>query len=252
MLESRPVLIRPAIFSAFGEIAAGQSTRHGGISPAPWHSLNLGKSTEDDPANVAENRRRFTRQLGFGPEAMAWSRQVHGEAIRQVSQPGGSDGFDALVSSEPGILLAVSIADCTPILLYDRKNRVIAAVHAGWKGTLATLVMKTLNFMHTNYGTEGNDCFAYIGACIDDCSFEVGEEVGALFDEPFRRFEPERNKFFVDLKSANARQCYDFGVPAVQVEISPYCTVQHNDHFFSHRREKGLTGRGMAAIGLKL
>lgn len=251
MLETKPLLIRPAIFQGFAEVAAGQSTRHGGVSPAPWHSLNLGKSTDDNPANVSENRQRFCAQLGFDPAQMAWSKQVHGDRIRLAGEPGGAEGFDALVSATPGVLLAVSVADCTPILLYDRAHSVVAAIHAGWKGTVARLVARTLEFMHSEFGTEGEFCFAYVGACIDECSFEVGEDVGELFEEGFRRFDRERGKFFVDLKNANASQCLDFGIPPTQLEISPFCTVQHNDHFFSHRREKGVTGRGMAAIGLR-
>lgn len=250
MLKTKPLLLRPGIFQSFHEMAAGQSTRHGGVSPAPWHALNLGKSTGDAPRNVLENRRRFCAQLGFTPEQMAWSKQVHSDQIKLVTAPGGAEGFDALVSAQPGLLLAVSVADCTPILLYDRRRAVVAAVHAGWKGTLAKLVAKTLLFMQSEFGTQGDECFAYVGACIDACSFETGEEVGALFEAPFRRFDAERGKFFVDLKAANAQQCLDFGIPAAQVEISPWCTFRHNEHFFSHRREKGLTGRGMAAIGM--
>ncbi len=243
--------IRPAIFAQFPNLAAAQSTRHGGISPAPFYSLNLGKSTADDPANVAENRRRFCAALGFQPAQMAWSKQVHGDQIRLVSEPGGAEGFDALTTNVPGILLAVSVADCTPILVYDARQQAVAAIHAGWRGTVAGIVAKTLNFMKKTFGTSGADCFAYIGACIDECSFEVGDEVAAEFAEPFKRFDAERGKFFVDLKKANAAQLLAFGVPENQIEISSYCTMLHSDDFFSHRKDGGVTGRGMGVIGLR-
>ena len=245
------MVYRPVVFQQFDHVVAGQSTRHGGVSPAPWHSLNLGKSTDDALANVAENRRRFCAALGFQVDQMAWSRQTHGDQIRLVTTPGGSEGFDALVTNVPGILLAVSVADCTPILLYDAKNKAIAAVHAGWRGTAAQLVAKTLDFMAEQFGTQGVHCYAFIGACIDECSFEVGDEVAAAFDADFKRFDPESNKFFVDLKRANAAQCLAFGIPPSQLEISPYSTVLDNGDFFSHRKEQGVTGRMLGVIGMR-
>lgn len=244
------MLVYPDIFNAFPRVKAAQSTRHGGVSPAPYYSLNLGKNTADELANVQENRRRFCAQLGFTPAQMAWSKQVHGTEIRYAEAPGGAEGFDALITDKPGILLAISVADCTPILVYDAKNQAVAAIHAGWKGTAGRIVERTLQEMHTRFGTQGADCVAYVGACIDECSFEVGEEVAAAFDEVFKRFDPERGKFFVDLKKANAAQLMAAGVPAAQIEISPYCTVQHNADFFSHRKDGGITGRGIGVIAL--
>jgi polyphenol oxidase len=244
------LMIQPKIFAQFPGLSAAQSTRHGGVSLAPYQSLNLGKSTDDDPVHVAENRLRFCAALGFHPSQMAWSKQVHGDQIRHATEPGGSEGYDALVTNVPGILLAVSVADCTPILVYDSRNRAVAAIHAGWRGTVAGIVAKTLIFMEQQFGTAGADCFAYIGACIDACSFEVGDEVAAEFAESFKRFDPARGKFFVDLKKSNAAQLLGFGIPETQIEVSPYCTMLHSADFFSHRKDQGLTGRGMGVIGL--
>lgn len=240
---------RPAIFEAFPGLVAAESTRLGGVSAAPFASLNLGKSTADDPASVAENRRRFAAAAGFELGSLAWSYQVHGAGIRRVTAPGGAEGFDALMSDTPGIVLAVSVADCTPILVYDAENQAVAAIHAGWRGTVAGLVGLTLEAMAEAFGTRGRACFAYVGTCIDECSFEVGDEVAAQFDPNFKRFDAVRGKFFVDLKAANAAQLRAFGVPDNQLEISPYSTVLHNDRYFSHRLEKGTTGRMLAVIG---
>jgi polyphenol oxidase len=249
-MDSNTMLHLPTIFNPFPEVVAAQSTRHGGVSPAPWHTLNLGKSTDDHPDHVQENRRRFCGALGFTPGQMAWSKQVHGDQILTVTKAGGAEGFDAIVSNTPGILLAVSVADCTPILVYDRQNRAMAAIHAGWKGTVALLVQKTLQEMTRLFGTKPMDCHVFIGACIDHCSFEVGEEVAVQFDEVFKTYDPDKQKYFVDLKQANAAQCRNFGIPEQQIEISPYSTVLHHEHFFSHRKEKGITGRMLAAIGM--
>ncbi len=250
MTSTTPLLRRPAIFAPFGNVVAAESTRHGGVSPAPFASLNLGKHTDDAPANVAENRRRFCAALGYSPEQMAWSKQIHADQIRLVTSAGGAEGFDALVTNVPGILLAVSVADCTPILIYDLKNNAIGAAHAGWPGTAARVVEKTLQRMATAFGTKGQDCWAYVGTCIDECSFEVGEEVAVKFADEFKRFDAERGKFLVDLKKANTAQLFAFGVPESQIEISPYSTVLNNEDYFSHRKEKGSTGRMLAAIGL--
>lgn len=228
-----------------------ESTRRGGVSPAPYHSLNLGKSTADDPAHVAENRRRLCAALGFGPGQLAWSKQVHGSAVRVVTEPGGAEGFDALICRVPGVLLAVSVADCTPILVYDARQQAVAAIHAGWRGTVGGIVAQTLQHMARHFGTEAADCYAYVGTCISAAHFEVGDEVAAHFDAAFKRFDPQRGKFCVDLKAANVAQLQHFGVAAARIECSPFCTVEHAEHYFSHRRENGTTGRMMAVIGVK-
>lgn len=242
---------QPDIFKAFPQLIAAESTRHGGVSTAPYKSLNLGKSTGDRPENVSENRQRFCAGLGFETRQLAWSKQVHGVDIRLVTEAGGSEGFDALISEARGVLLAVSVADCTPILIYDAQNQAVAAIHAGWRGTAGAIVGKTLLQMNQHFGTTGKDCFAFIGTCIDECSFEVGEEVAEAFDPVFKRWDTGRQKFFVDLKKANAAQLLNFGLPQEQVAVSPYSTVLHNEDYFSHRKEKGITGRMMAVIGMR-
>lgn len=242
----------PAMFLPFDRLFAGQSTRHGGVSPAPWHSLNLGKSTDDDPRNVAENRRRFCSKAGFDETRLAWSKQVHGDQVRVVTEPGGAEGYDALITDTPGILLVVSVADCTPILIYDAKNAALAAIHAGWRGTVAGVVSKTLDLMAEKFGSRGEECFAYVGTCIDECSFEVGDEVAECFQPGFKRFDPQLRKYFVDLKKANAAQCLAFGIPERQLEISTFSTVLQNEDYFSHRLEKGITGRMLAGIGKRV
>lgn len=251
MTTMAPMLRRPSVFRLFSYLVAAESTRHGGVSSPPYVSLNLGKNTDDDPANVGENRRRFCEALGFLPAQMAWSKQVHADRIRLVTEPGGAEGYDALVTNRPGILLAVSVADCTPVLIFDAKNNAVGAVHSGWPGTAARIVEKTLQRMNSEFGTTGEDCFAYVGTCIDECSFEVGEEVAVIFDDGFKRFDAARGKFLVDLKKANASQLLLFGIPENRIEISPYSTVLNNADYFSHRKEKGSTGRMLAVIGIR-
>jgi len=239
----------PSIFQSFTSLIAAESTRHGGVSPAPYASLNLGKSTDDAPEHVAENRRRFCSALGFTPEQLAWSKQVHGAEVLLVTQPGGAEGYDALITRTPGVFLAVSVADCTPVLVYDPENQAVAAIHTGWRGAAENIIGKTMAALALHFGTNGADCLAYVGTCIDECSFEVGAEVADRFAPDFKRFDAERDKFFVDLKKVCAAQLAACGLPERQIEISPYSTVLHNTDYFSHRKEDGLTGRMMAVIG---
>lgn len=249
--QTAPVYRTPALFTQFGELTAAESTRHGGISPAPYHSLNLGYNTNDRPENTTENRRLFFTALGIRPDQLASSHQCHSTSILTATQSGRFDGYDALITNKPGLLVAVSIADCVPILVYDQVRRVVAAVHAGWRGTVGGIVSKTLQTMQKQFGTQPGDCMGYVGTCIDETSFEVGPEVADAFAAEFVRASGQPGTFLVDLKRANARQLTDFGLPAVQIELSPYSTVLNNNDYFSHRAERGTTGRMLAVIGLK-
>ena len=241
----------PTIFQAFPHLVAAESRRHGGVSNAPFASLNLGINTEDAGENVQENRRIFFEKLGISALSLASSYQVHDDQVQIVTQAGRAEGFDALITNRPDVFVGVTVADCTPVLIYDARRRAVGAVHAGWRGTVAQLVFKTLKTMQMEYGTMPEDCYAYVGTCIDECAFEVGEEVAARFEAPFKRFDASINKYLIDLKRANAAQLEAFGLPAEQIEISPYSTITHNADYFSYRLEKGQTGRMLAVIGIR-
>ncbi len=249
--QTAPLYRTPALFAQFSELTAAESTRHGGISPAPYHSLNLGYNTDDLPTNTIENRHLFFTALGISPDNVASSHQCHGTNILTATQPGRFDGYDALIINQPGLFVAVSIADCVPILVFDRVRRVVAAIHAGWRGTAGGIVSKTLQTMQDQFGTQPVDCIGYVGTCIDETSFEVGPDVADAFASEFVRASERPGKFLVDLKRANARQLTNFGMSAAQIEVSPYSTVLNNNDYFSHRAERGTTGRMLAIIGLK-
>lgn len=242
----------PFWISRFPQLRVGQTTRHGGVSLAPYSSFNLGKSTDDDANNVQENRRRFCYALGFAPDQLAWSYQVHGTEVRLVEAPGGSEGYDALITRTPGILLVVSVADCTPILVYDARTGAVAAIHAGWKGTAGKLAHKTLETMAQTWGTRGKDCWAMVGACIGPEAFEVGPEVAEKFEDAYKKWDEIRGKYVVDLKKANTAQLLAFGIPETHIDVSLWCTVTHVQDYFSHRAEKGTTGRMLGFIGLSM
>jgi YfiH family protein len=237
------------IFSHIPGLIAAESTRHGGVSTSPYESLNLGLSTEDDPQRIEENRQFFFQSLGITPDQSASAHQVHGDELLIVEKPGRYSGFDALMTAQKGVFLAVTVADCTPILVADPVNQVVAGIHAGWKGTIAALVRKTVQAMQSHFGTRPQDCLAYVGTCIDECSFEVDADVADHFASPYKRWDAARHKFFIDLKAANHDYLLECGIPAAQIEVSPFSTVLHNDVYFSYRKEKGLTGRLINVIG---
>lgn len=241
----------PTLFASFPDLIAAESTRHGGISRPPYTSLNLGINTADDPEKVAENRQQWLANWELAESDMATSYQVHGTDIQVVTKPGRTARYDALITNVPGLMVGVTVADCAPILVYDTRNRAVAAIHAGWRGTVGGIVANTLLTMQRHYGTQPADCLAYVGTCIDAHSFEVGAEVAAQFAPSRTTINPNTGKALVDLKRSNADQLRAFGLTDDQIELSPYSTVLHNADYFSHRLEQGLTGRMLAMIGLR-
>lgn len=242
---------RPQQLARFPALLVAESTRQGGLSTFPYTSMNLGLYSKDQPTVIQENRDLFFKRLGISEGQVAGLHQVHGTEVLLAEKAGQYKGFDALITQQVGLYLSATVADCTPILIFDPKQRAVAAIHAGWRGTVAQIVVKTLEAMQHNFGTVAADCYAYVGTCIDECSFEVDADVADHFTDPFKRWDEEKQKFFVDLKASNVALLKAQGVPSSQIEISPYSTVLHNEAYFSYRKEKGMTGRMLAVIGLK-
>ena len=165
--------------------ANGFSTRVGGVSPAPWDSLNLGAGRGDDPERVSENIRRFCTAVGADSAQLVKNKQVHGDTIRPVTKqdiltfPGeaGTVPADGLCTQETGLALMVFSADCIPILLCDPKQRVCCAVHAGWRGTALGIAGKAAQQLQTLFGCHPQDLLAVIGPGISTCCFEVHQDV---------------------------------------------------------------------------
>ncbi len=242
---------KPQIFQQFPNLVAAESTRHGGISEKPYASLNLGLYSGDKKEIVLQNRRLFFSALGIGERRIAHAHQTHSDEVVVATRGKAYDGYDALVTERKGVYVSVTVADCTPVLIYDPVKEAVAAVHAGWRGTVKQITAKAIQRMQEEFGTNPADCYAYVGTCIDERSFEVSADVAEEFMPAFKRYDSERNKFFIDLKKANQGQLLACGIPETQIEVSPYSTIIDNHDYFSHRKERGKTGRFVAIIGIR-
>ena len=200
---------------------------------------------------------RFTwQEHGFGtrlanPQAQIVLKQIHSDRVWNANglDRGGQEG-DALIVDEPGKSIGVRTADCVPILLLDSKKRAVGAVHAGWRGTAAEIVKRSLESMSAAFDTAAGDVYAAIGPCVRSCCYEVGSDVASRFTAWFPEWgEANRAKRHLDLGEANRRQILAAGIAEEHVFDSGFCTSCQGDTFFSYRREPDNPGRMIAAIG---
>ncbi|MBV9925309.1 MAG: peptidoglycan editing factor PgeF [Acidobacteria bacterium] len=238
------------------------STRAGGVSPFPERSLNLAGFDQDSAENILENRRRFISALG-GEWTLAACWQVHGREVFVLRDPHDprpeDERCDALATNLKGVLLGVKTADCVPVVLGDAKSGACAAVHAGWRGTLAEIVRRALDTLRTEFGTNPRDVRAAVGPAALGCCYEVGADVTepfrAKFEDADSLFKPTRaGHALVDLHEANRRQLVEAGVAPERVHLLPLCTMCRPDLFFSYRQDRklhGRTGRLMSVIGMR-
>jgi polyphenol oxidase len=255
----------------------GFSTRGGGISQVYGGStLNLGWTKEDDPTLVAENRKRFLGAIcgERAPSVLVGVRQIHSSIVRVVKMGDGAlegrlqteEGKavltgDGLITDLPGVLLGVGTADCVPVLVVDVTKRVVAAFHAGWRGTVARIVERGIAMMQEEYGSQAVDMVAAVGPSIGPCCYTVGEEVWSEFD---RQFGYAKELFVhaagtgesrLNLWEANRRQLLDAGVAGAGITIMAECTACSRSQsgamrYFSHRAEHGITGRMLNVVGV--
>lgn len=242
--------------------ANGFSTRLGGVSPFPENDLNLAGFDEDSAENIYENRRRFLKIFGEKYTLTSvW--QIHGNDVKIVKTPedieNTEERFDALTSNLENILVGAKTADCVPVLIGDTYKKSFAAVHAGWRGTLQTIVVETIETMRKTFGTNSKDLICAIGPAAGCNNYEVGNDVISAFEKKFstggKLFTPTReNHALINLFTANRDQLLSCGVKEENIFTAPFCTMERTDLFFSYRKEKktnGKTGRLMSVIGRK-
>ncbi len=238
-------------------VTAFSTTREGGVSEAAYATFNITHYCGDREQFVAENRKRLSTLLGIDDNALILPRQTHGcesvcidesfftlSAEKQVQI---LHAKDAIITNIPHLCIGVSTADCVPILLYDHKKRVIAAIHAGWRGTVARIVEQSIEVMCERYSTDAVDIAAVIGPSISLDAFEVGNEVYEAFSTAMFPMEQIAklygSKWHIDLWQTNRLQLLSSGVPEHSINISGICTYASCDRFFSARRLGIESGR---------
>lgn len=281
-------LLQSAKLSALPWLACAFSTRLGGVSRAyGGNALNLGFTRQDSRTSVERNRELFLRALGAVQGRKLWPlislRQIHSDLIHRVARvPEHAQLLcgDGIVTDTPEILITVQTADCLPVILVDRRRKAAGVFHAGWRGTVKRIVEKGVGEMRKQFKSNPRDLTAAIGPGIQSCCYQVGEEVRARFEMQFayadalfrevKESDVVREKYpllfltarapghselptklFLDLVEANRRQLLDAGVLPASIDASAPCTACHPDQLFSYRAEKGVTGRMMAAVGIR-
>ncbi len=272
-------ILQVAALNKLPWLVHGFSTRPGGISGVHGEKmLNLGFTDWDTRENVLENRRRFQSALGAADLALVALKQFHSDVIHVFdAPPAESCRGDASATGKPGLLLGVQTADCVPILLVDPATRTVAAVHAGWRGTLQRIVSKTIGRMQMEFGTKPADLLAGLGPSIGGCCYEVGTEVASAFHAQFPNasewfdqlrtgdepnplqwlnmqppgHQPPPKGVLLDLRKANRAQLLEAGFRDKNIFTSDLCTACRRDLLFSYRKEGALSGRLLSVIGIR-
>lgn len=233
----------------YPELVFGFSTKKGGVSPEPL-GLNLSISVNDDPENVRRNRKIFFSELGIKEDQVTFQKQIHSSVINYTDKPEHFDGCDAIYTDKKNVFLAVSVADCIPVFLYAPDKKVIAGIHSGWKGTQAKIVTKTIKELVSKFHINLSELTAYIGPGISQDYYEVGEEVGKLFDEKIKY--RKNGKYYLDLKKDNYDQLLSSGLNKKNIEVSELCTFKEKDLLHSYRRDGSRSGRMFGIIGMRI
>jgi YfiH family protein len=271
-------ILQLAPFARLPWLVHGFSTREGGVSSFGGENvLNLGFTDWDTHENVLKNRTAFQNSVGGKSLSLVTLKQVHSDAIQIFHAPTDSARVgDASATALPGLLLAIQTADCVPILLVDPQKRAVAAIHAGWRGTLARITQKAVGAMQREFSTRPSDLLAAIGPSIGPCCYEVGAELVTqfasqfadateYFDEPRTGDEPNPLQWLnmrppghqpppkavhLDLRKPNRSQLLAAGLRVGNIFVSEFCTGCHRDLFFSYREEGPRSGRLLSVIGI--
>ncbi len=242
------IILEAFLFRKYTEIVFGFSTKFGGDRRGPFF-FNMSNSVGDEREIVDENRRLFYEGLGIEKDNIALQRQVHGDGVLIVGEGGNFGESDALITDRKNVGLAISTADCTAIFLYDKKNKVIAGVHSGWRSTEKKILLKTLNKMQKEFNTAPDDLIAYIAPSIAQRNYEVGQDTAVFFDGKY--IMPKGEKFLLNVSGINYDILLDYGVPENNIQYSSLCSYEQKQLFHSYRRDGLHSGRALGIIAMK-
>ena len=246
------------------QVVAFSTTRTGGCSVGNYSQFNINRYCGDTDSAIRQNLEALCSQLAISTDSLLMPHQVHLDqsvivdrallSLPAEQRLQALDGFDAIMTNLPGVCIGVSTADCIPILLYDQANHAVCAVHAGWRGTVARIVQKSIAQMTAVFHTRPEQLVAQIGPGIHVESFEVGDEVYQAFQQAgfdMSAISRMERKWHIDLPECNRLQLVASGVPAASVSVLPVCTYQQHSRFFSARRLGINSGRIFTGIMLK-
>ncbi len=242
------LILKPHIFNEFPEIIFGFSTKFGTESKPPYY-FNLSLSVDDERETVINNRKTFFTALGLSMGMAAFQKQVHGDTITCISEPGNAGESDAMITDKTDTALCISTADCTSIFIYERKKKIIAGIHSGWRGTQKEITAKTLKKLKSDFGCNAENLFVYLGPSVSQVNYEVGREVADQFEA--RYVDKKDNKLYLDVAAANYDMIINEGVPPGQIQKSALCSFEYKELLHSYRRDGRLSGRALGAIALK-
>ncbi|MFC4617267.1 peptidoglycan editing factor PgeF [Camelliibacillus cellulosilyticus] len=247
-------------------IIAGMSSRLGGVSEAPFASLNLGFHVKDRIEAVKENRRRLGETLGIDPSRWVCAEQVHGTELARITgkdagrgalEPSDAlSGIDGFYTSEPDLLLVTGHADCVPLYFYSKTAPAVGLAHAGWRGTVGEIGARMVERLEEDFGIKPNELSVIIGPSIGVCCYEVDDQVadhvGAISNIAYDKVmvKKENGRYMLNLQELNAQILEKQGVPRDRIAITTLCTSCRTDLFYSHRKEQGRTGRMLSYIGM--
>ena len=269
--SKRQKMKRPELhfYNFDGDVIAFSSTRLGGYSEGSYGEWNINRYCGDNDETIGQNRKALCELLDIDDDKLLMPHQVHLTEIAKIDDDFFSlsanerqqrlEGIDAIMTNLNNVCIGVSTADCIPILLHDKKNHAVCAIHAGWRGTVSRIAEKAVKSMSDAYGSIPSDIIAQIGPGIHLESFEVGDEVfeafekeGFAMDTISKRFPSKdgsaQEKWHIDLPACNRQQLIDSGIPEHQVKVSPVCTFLQQDTYFSARRLGINSGRIFTGI----
>lgn len=241
-------MIVPEIFQPFPQIRAAVSTR-GKISSERPFGINMSYSVGDDPKNVDRSRMEFFSSIDIDVATLAIPKQIHSSNIQIIDASGSYPDCDGLITQADDVALVITVADCLPILMFDPQHNVIAAVHAGWRGTVSQIARNAVEQMIKNYRSNPDQLLVYIGPGAGDCCYEIGNDVASQFQNQFVVLRHEKK--FLDLKKINFHQLLEIGVQKQHIEVCPHCTICEPELFHSYRRDVRRSGRMMATITMQ-
>jgi purine-nucleoside/S-methyl-5'-thioadenosine phosphorylase / adenosine deaminase len=242
------VIIKSILLDQHKEITFGLSTKIGAERKAPFY-FNLSTSVGDDEKIVKENRELFYKEIGLEAENIVTQKQVHGDKINYADKGGFYGESDALITDKINLGLAISTADCTPIFIFDKKNKVIAAVHSGWRGTEKKILLKVLMKLKEDFNSSPVNLISYIGPSICQKNYEIGKEVAEKFEDKY--LLPKEGKYLLNVSGINFDILINFGIPKENIQLSSYCTFEMKYLLHSYRRDGLQSGRAFGIIAVR-